>query len=59
MTTMKDRDFILKGSIAFSKDSHHIETMEGGYVICTDGVSKGVFQDVLPAGGYLREAAYL
>lgn len=56
---MKDRDFILKGSIAFSKDSHHIETMEGGYVICTDGVSKGVFQDVLPAGGYLREAAYL
>lgn len=43
---MKDRDFILKGSIAFSKDSHHIETMEGGYVICIDGVSKGVFQEV-------------
>ena len=43
MKDMTEKSFILKGSIAFSKDINNLETLESGYVVCLDGRSKGVF----------------
>ena len=37
---------ILKGNICFSKTPKHLETVENGYLICEDGVSKGVFREL-------------
>ena len=40
--------FVLKGDICFNKDRKTWETIEGGYVVCEDGVCKGAFAE-LPA----------
>lgn len=39
-------DFILKGDIAYSKNSKEINTMKDGYLICLNGISQGVFEKV-------------
>lgn len=40
--------FVLKGDICYNKDRKTWETIEGGYVVCEDGVCKGAFAE-LPA----------
>lgn len=42
----RDRNFILKGNIAFSKEDRSIQTIENGYIICEDGKSKGVYKTI-------------
>ncbi|MDR1539034.1 MAG: amidohydrolase family protein [Clostridiales bacterium] len=37
--------FILKGNIFYSLDPTHIEIVEGGYAVCIDGISAGVFRE--------------
>lgn len=44
---MEDRNFIIKGDIAFSKSIDEMECIKGGYLVCEEGVCKGVFE-VLP-----------
>lgn len=39
--------FILKGDICFSRDQNTIAAVPGGYVVCDQGVCRGVF-DALP-----------
>lgn len=39
-------NFVLKGNICFSKTPEELETQANGYVICEDGLSKGVFQEI-------------
>lgn len=36
--------FVLKGNIAYSKDKDNIVTVENGYLVCEDGICKGVFE---------------
>lgn len=38
--------FILKGGIAYSKDLQSIESVEQGYVVCADGICKGVYKSI-------------
>lgn len=45
---MMEKSFILKGDVAFSKDQTHIEAIENAYLVCVDGLSKGVYAE-LPA----------
>lgn len=40
-------DFVLKGDIAYSVDKDSIKTVKDGYLVCTEGKSRGVF-DALP-----------
>lgn len=41
---MKSASFVLKGDICFSRDKDHITTVPGGYLVCVDGVSAGVYE---------------
>lgn len=43
-----EKQFILKGTIAFSEDKDHITTFEQGYLVCQNGICLGVYED-LPA----------
>ena len=43
---MKPNNFILYGDICYSQTPDKITCMEDGYLICTDGVSKGVFKSI-------------
>ena len=36
--------FVLRGDIAYSKDPETLVTYEDAYVVCVDGVSRGVFK---------------
>lgn len=36
-------NFVLKGSICYSKDKNNLETFEDGYLVCADGKSEGAF----------------
>lgn len=38
------KSFALKGDICFSKSLKEIECMEGGYVVCDEGICKGAFE---------------
>lgn len=44
-----DRDFILKGNICYSKDITTLEIAEGAFLVCRNGLSRGVFSE-LPGG---------
>lgn len=44
---MNEKSFVIKGNVVFSKDIKNIETLEAGYVVCENGISKGAFS-VLP-----------
>ena len=39
-------NFILKGNICYSKSPQVLETRENAYLICEDGISKGVFSEI-------------
>lgn len=39
----QSKNFILKGNIAFSKEDRSIETIENGYLVCENGISKGAY----------------
>ncbi|MCL2856465.1 MAG: amidohydrolase family protein [Oscillospiraceae bacterium] len=39
-------NLILKGSICYSKSLRELATLEGGYIVCEGGVSRGVFREV-------------
>ena len=41
-------DFVLKGHICHSIDKDHMQIIENGYVVCVDGVSRGVFRELPP-----------
>jgi guanine deaminase len=44
---MKNEDFVLKGGICYSRDVHHLEIREDGFLVCKGGKSMGVF-DTIP-----------
>ena len=39
-------DIILKGDICYSKTPVELETLENGFLVCADGVAKGVFPEI-------------
>lgn len=41
---MSETSFILKGDLCWSKGPNQIETVQGGYLVSVDGISKGVFE---------------
>ena len=43
MDTLKNNSFVLHGDICFSGSRESLITMAGGYLICEEGVSKGVY----------------
>ncbi|MDD3218646.1 MAG: amidohydrolase family protein [Lachnospiraceae bacterium] len=42
-----EKNFILKGNVCYSKDKENVITKENAYIICVNGISKGVFE-VIP-----------
>jgi guanine deaminase len=42
-----EKSFVIKGDICFSKSSSQFEAIEGGFLVCVDGESKGAFP-ILP-----------
>ena len=47
-------DFIIKGDLAFSASRTELRTLENGYLVCTNGVCRGVFRELPPAFRALR-----
>lgn len=43
---MNEKNFILKGDICYSLDAQHLATRENGYLVCVDGESQGVFEEI-------------
>ncbi|MDO5417747.1 MAG: amidohydrolase family protein [Lachnospiraceae bacterium] len=43
---MRNKDFILKGHICYSENSETLTIMEDSYLVCVDGISKGVFREI-------------
>lgn len=43
---MSDTTFILKGNICYSKDKNTLEVAPDSYLVCEDGISKGVFSEI-------------
>lgn len=41
---MKDRNFIMKGNIIFSKDKSELNVQKNAYLVCVDGLCAGVFE---------------
>lgn len=37
-------EFVLKGNIIYSEDAETLKLVEHGYLVCEDGISKGVFE---------------
>ena len=42
------KDFILKGNILYAKSPQEIVTVDGGYLLCVDGKSVGVYDHIPP-----------
>ena len=40
------KDFILKGNVLYSQSKDEIRAFENAYVVCKDGVCKGIFGSV-------------
>ena len=40
------KNFVLKGNICYSKSLTELETRENAYVVCEDGISRGVFDEL-------------
>lgn len=38
--------FVLKGNICYSRSQKELQIVNGGYLVCEDGISKGVFQEL-------------
>ncbi len=43
---MKENSFVLRGQIAYSEDKNSIATFSRGYLVCEDGICKGVFTEL-------------
>lgn len=43
---MEKKSFVLKGNVAYSRKNRELCTVENGYIVCVDGVSKGVFAEL-------------
>ncbi len=43
---MTGNSFAVKGDIAFNRTKEVIETYDGGYVVCVDGICQGAYQDL-------------
>ena len=41
---LKQRNFVVKGDICFSKSKDELVTIENGYLVCIDGISQGCFE---------------
>lgn len=41
-----DRSFVLKGNVCYSKNQKELKIVNQGYLVCVDGVSKGVFEEL-------------
>lgn len=39
-------DFIIKGDFAYSEDQTNLKTVGDGYLVCADGVSQGIFEQI-------------
>lgn len=39
-------DFVLKGNICYSRSPSELETVEAGYLVCVDGRSAGVYEEL-------------
>ncbi|MBQ8507269.1 MAG: amidohydrolase family protein [Clostridia bacterium] len=42
------KNFALRGNICYSAEKNRIETIEGGYAVCVDGICRGIYA-ALPA----------
>ena len=42
----KEDTFVVKGDICFSKDINDFTTIENGYLVCVNGVSKGCYNEL-------------
>lgn len=40
------KSFIIKGDICYSTDPKNLVTSDDSYLVCVDGISKGVFKDI-------------
>ena len=43
---MNMKNFILKGDICFSRSKEELSCVEQGYLVCTDGICRGVFREI-------------
>ncbi len=43
---MNEAIFILKGNVIYSKDIHELVLMEDAYLVCENGISKGVYKEL-------------
>lgn len=43
---MKDNSFILKGNICYSTSPTKIECYENAYLVCIEGISEGIYQEI-------------
>lgn len=43
---MQDTNFIIKGNICYSREKNRLEIHDNAYLICEDGISKGVYPDI-------------
>lgn len=41
-----DHSFVLKGNICYSEDKDTLHIVEHGYLVCENGISKGVFEEL-------------
>ena len=37
------KSFVVKGNILYCKEIGKMETVENGYIVCVDGISRGVY----------------
>ena len=45
-TEFKEDTFIVKGDICYSKNKEEFATIEDGYLVCVNGISKGCFKTI-------------
>lgn len=43
---MEKKSFVLKGNIVFSGENKELHGIEGGYVVCENGICRGVFENL-------------
>ena len=57
---MEKKSFVLKGNIVYSGENKELCSIEGGYVVCENGICRGAFEklpkqyETLPLTDYGR-----
>lgn len=41
---MEKKSFVLKGNIVYSGENKELCSIEGGYVVCENGICRGAFE---------------